>query len=626
MRNLLLASALAPALTLGLCAQTNDGSYWNVTTLPPNLVSVRVLGSLAAAQTTTDVHFFSGMTRQWAAVPISSAATVTITNTFGLVRDGNAISAWSTVDGSVSTLTVSPAATLQVGMASNSWVALVVDGAMAYAFSGFFTDWVQLTTSSTFDTPKLGAHVILLTDATDAYAFSAFHGQWVGTPLPSGVATSSASWFAAALTTASTVTAYSAYRNTWNQTSFANAATATAFHGDGYSTFLSGSEVLGFSTLTGNFAQYQAVATPTLTNGPNIAMISDNGTPVGYAPGVDRFVPLLPPASGGLRVASNVLGCYAIVDDGVLLQSFHAITGSVQYWVSQPTWSFRIGDTCAVAYDPGTGDGVAYSAMLDRWVVITNPQPVVAATSTLNAIVLQRANDWLAFSARTGTFTAVANNTGALVAAGVNALAALRDGDRIVALDSRFGEWATQLTGPAPVLSIFRHTGVAHDGASAYGFSLQHGTWETVGIQGGAVQTCRADAALALVQTATHLHLFTGTGSLGHLARVPEFIRSAVRGTGCHLLQNAAPGAIVFRAYAMELARTPIPGWGTLLLDPSSVFGSSFAVVPASGVLRTVLPIPDSPAFALFGMHVQDLVWPQSGAPFLTNAIAPIFY
>jgi hypothetical protein len=56
------------------------------------------------------------------------------------------------------------------------------------------------------------------------------------------------------------------------------------------------------------------------------------------------------------------------------------------------------------------------------------------------------------------------------------------------------------------------------------------------------------------------------------------------------------------------------------------VFGSSFAVVPASGVLRTVLPIPDSPAFALFCMHVQDLVWPQSGAPFLTNAISPVFY
>ena len=85
-----------------------DGPYWNTVPLPQNLINgPSAVGTLVTMQSTTDVHLYSGITRQWSVIPTASTITITSFNSYAVVEDGNQIHGFPTRRGLVDTIHVS---------------------------------------------------------------------------------------------------------------------------------------------------------------------------------------------------------------------------------------------------------------------------------------------------------------------------------------------------------------------------------------------------------------------------------------------------------------------------------------------------------------------------------------
>lgn len=627
MKNFSLLNLAAAALACGLAvAQTPDGPYWSEYPRPANMTNFRSIGSLAMIETPTEFHLYSGLHRRWIVQPVSFPVVLGVANRYCLFQDGTTIYGFSTLSGKVAALPTSGSATVNIGSASSSWTAYVVDGNTVYGWSAFFGEWKPLTIQGTLQGPGIGSHSLSCADNQNVYAFSAFYGDWVATP-NRGIA-SLLTWRNGCVATFAApdeVRAFSVYRNAWvTNTTFASPSTAI-FSGnrDGYAMLSnnSDSDVLWFSALGGVFTETHEPAGTTLRLSPNCAVIESPNGLLGYAASSGALVSLPPtqPAPT-ITMAAGSFGAYAIVDDGVFSYAFSGLTGNVTpmpFWVP---YTYTLGDTAAFATGPA-GLGFAYSALRDRWVQAPSDLTTDVRPQFEN-IIRVTTSGFEGFSARTCTFASLtASGTTAMLTQG--AITGVVGTDSIDVYDPVYSRWEHLDTGSSPTFGVHRLVGVGRDATHVHGYSLFTNTWESRPFQ-GTVTAAVANSSIGYVATTSHYYIWTGNGSLSNYSRFPEFSRFCTIGAPFVHLQCGNPGAFVFGLFSFTGAENNTP-FGMLRVDPNPIV-LSLGQVPADGVLRTALQIPNDPGFRGLDLHMQDLVLRPNGTVALSNAQAPFLW
>ncbi|MEZ5988390.1 MAG: hypothetical protein R3F30_04580 [Planctomycetota bacterium] len=608
-----------------LAAQAGDGPYWNEYPLPAGTTTYQALGTLFWLQAPNAVHLYSGLHRKWTVQKTGASPTLYTTNSYCVIQDGTTVHGYSTRTGAVDTIQVSSTATVDIGSATSSWVVVVNDGTTAYGFSGFFGKWVPLKLAAKAVSTDMSSHIGLVYDGTQAHAFSAFHGTWVSrkvkAPTAKHVFRSGALLGQAG---PDEVLAFSTYSNTWSALAWSGAATATPELQDGYALLVDGKNVLSFDAIHGGLGSRTEPETPQVLAARNVCVLTSSSQTACYAPGTDTWVTTTAPVpAGNVHVASGSIAAIAVLDTGKGYLGFSGLTGKLTAAPSTGPFTLTLGDTAAFAQAVSTSS-YGYSGILDKWVVA----PMVGLNNvhqTFNGIILATSTGYEGFSARLGTWSSLTASGGTLVTQTSGALTCVVTSSKVDAFDSTIGKWVTQGTAGAANLSIWRLCGIAVDQVRAYGYSLFHNTWESLDFKGTYVAH-KANSSLGYVVTSTHAYVFTANGSLSNYSRFPEFSRFAPRGLPFAYLQAGQPGSFVVGLLGvghMELDASP---FGKLWMDPTAMIALPLAAIPADGMLRINLLPPADLSFNGTTVIMQSLVVPTSGAPFLSNAMRPIFF
>jgi len=310
-----------------------------------------------------------------------------------------------------------------------------------------------------------------------------------------------------------------------------------------------------------------------------------------------------------------------LVTDGGAVHAFSGVTGA---FAPPLMGTFTTSVFRSVAFAQGSPNSYGYSPVENAWF----QAPVVAFTNlTLvrDAVILTHPGGYEAFAARYGVWRSHPAPLGTEGSHG--AIFAVTGAGRIDLFDARLARWTTMFTNGTPTVSLFRTVLVAQDGTSAYGYGLFGGAWDIVPIQGTVVHT-KASSESGFIETSTHVHVFSGYGTLSNLARYAEFSRFAVQGSLFRIKQIAPAGSQIYTALSPNLSINPFGTLGTLFVSPANLVVFPLGTVPASGVLDLSLTIPVDPALNAMTLHMQDLVLPPSGAgaPWLTNSISPVIF
>lgn len=605
-------------------AQNPDGPYWTEYPLPPQTQSVTALGSLAMIRTATDVHLYSGLRRAWTVQPVSSNALIQIANRYCVIEDGTTVHAWSAATGQVVSLATSGAATVHIGSASSSWTICVQDGSTLHAFSSFLGQWVPLSIQGAINAISVDSHVALVVDDVQAHAFSAYFGTWVSHPIRlTGFFEAFRSGAIAAMSGPDEIAAFSAYQNTWASAPMPGAINGLIEAQDGYAAMVVGNEVALFSTISGKLLRLTTGGPATLHTCRNAAVLQIGNQLDGYAPGTDSLVPLPPlgPASN-LTMGSGSLGSFALIPDGTGVTAFSGLNGSV---AASPPGSYTLtaGGVVAFAENP-SGTSYAYSALQGAWVAAPNV-PLNDVRVNFETVVIGSSSTFEGFSARTLSWSSLPSSTGFLEHQTSGALSTVVEPGRIDAFDTRLGRWVGQPTPNPAAVSLWRLTGIASDGTRAYGYSLFHNTWEAVDLQ-GTVVTYRANSSIGFVETTSHMYVFTGSGSLSNQSRFPEFSRFCARGGDLVHQQFGPPQTAVLGIFGTQVTEIRLLPFGTLWIDPSSLVSIPLGFIPAGGSLTTRIAIPNIPELNGQVLHMQDLLFPPSGSPWLSNFSSPMIW
>ncbi|MCU0864404.1 MAG: hypothetical protein MUC36_11460 [Planctomycetes bacterium] len=614
-RSLLLLTSLAAAPR----AQSGDGSYWSEYPRPAGVTNVRGLGSQVLLETPTALHFFSGQHRRWLVHPVSNAVILGFANKHCVFQDGTTVYGYSSFTSKVVPLPTSGSAVVSIGNASSSWTAYVVDGTTVHAWSAFFGEWKPLAVVGA-PVVGIGSHMVTCNDGGNAHAFSAFFGDWVACPRTgAGGVTTWRNGAFADFAAPDQLAAFSAYTNTWATAAAPSSAGAAIDARDAYAsaTWNGGNDRLWFSALRGTFTASSFPGGQTTQFAPSVAVVTAaNGDVHGYSPSQSSLtqIPTAQPAAVSLSQGS--FGACAVIDDGVTLQAFSGLTGTV---ASTPFWvptTLTLGDTAVFATD-ATGIGFAYSGIRGQWVLAPNTV-ASAIVANFECILRTVPGGYEAFSARTGTFAPLVS-TGSVTMLTQGSIMGVVDGTGVDVFDARYGRWVRQSTAGMPTFGVHRLVGVAREGNTAYGFGMWQHAFDSITLQ-GTYSSQNVNSSIAIVQTSSHVYVYTATGSMNTFARFPEFSRFHALGQPLSRNNTGNPGAFVVALLALSETEAATP-FGVLRIDPNPL-AIALGFVPADGRLYSPLATPDVPALRGITLFMQDFMLRPNGQFALSNGLA----
>lgn len=458
---------------------------------------------------------------------------------------------------------------------------------------------------------------MVVQDTSNVHALSAFFGSFVSSP--SATLRTVSENTALTVDGSDTVRCFSALGNTWTSHSLPGAAAGTLGLGFTYVLLQTPTVMLAYSANTRSFEEYQATGTIGIVRvAPEAAAFMDGSLAVGFAPSTCTFATQAVSGSPTLTPAENRFGSYVLVSAGSDVHAFSGVTGTFDSLTSGP-YALTISDTSAFAQGPS--DAHAYSAIRGTW----SPSPIAsggAVTILYNGAIVADAGAQHAFSTRSGTWSTLAQPAGAVAFHG--SFYTTTSGNTVDIYDGRDGRWTSFTTSAAPQpWSVWRLMGITHDGVNAYGYSLFSNRPASVALQ-GTVQEYRANSEIAFVRTDTHIHVFTGVGSLSMKIRYPEHSRGQARGTPLFLQQSGPAGSLVRGALRLQDAlRQGLPRRAPLQLGQPGAF-PSYGVIPAGGVLDIQLLVPPDPRLIGLEVRLQNVVVPPSGTAWTTNAVVPV--
>jgi hypothetical protein len=493
-----------------------------------------------------------------------------------------------------------------------------VDGNTVYAYASFKGEWAALTATSPAPVVTLDKVTLLVEDGATSHAFSAYFGAFISAPAGARKVVSEV--VALTVDGGDVVRGYSALTNTWSEHVLPGANSASVHAGFTYALLQTQDLTLGYSADTGTFAEYARESVfGGITLAPEAACLLDGDHVVGFGPAMCSFESLAVSSTPTLIPAENRFGSFVLVQDGIQLYAFSGVKGTFAPPLDGPV-ALTVSDTAAFAQ--GTTASHVYNALTNHW--SASPVALPSTTTLLyNGVVVSDGNDTYGYSGREDRWVALGRAPGAIVFHG--SLYSSTTGTTVDLFDSRLGRWTSFQTNSAPQsMSVWRLTGITHDGSEAHGFSLFQGLPSSVTLQ-GTVQEYRANSEIAFVRTDTHVHVFTSLGSLSMLLRYPEHSRGQARGTPLFMQQTGPAGSLVFGHVGFASDFRPLGNLGVLLFDLTAPHARYLqTVLPANGRLDLAVPVPPDPALNGVGVHVQHLVKPPSQAMWLTTSVSPI--
>ncbi len=626
------SSALCASLLVlgvfGAAAVAGDLNNWRTIPLPAGAGSFGSIGTTVTFQTGTDVHLWSGVSKQWTVVPIVTGISFFEQyNAYVVFRDGNDIHGWSTREDVVDTITVSPTATIKSGPVSSSWVTIVVDGTQAWGFSGFRGHWVPLTLSAPSPTIVANRLLGIIKDGTNLHAFSAHWGTFVTTPGDASAAPAvSGEAECGTAHSPGIFRAFSAQQNTWTTQAIAG-ITTNVLRSD-YALAVAGNTVFGYSGLSGTLTSWTSTAPiGTITADEGCAAFLDPalGKAVCYGSGPGIF--------SGLSVATATLQVdndYALVVEPGQVTPYSALTGT---YGPALAGTYTISKADEVAFADSAGTDYAYSALLNQWFAAPIVTPVGAPVLVRSSVVIPHTGGYEALSARYGTWVSQATSTpNQFLAPSSGATFCAFDDPapfNVFVFDSRLNRWEPA-SAPNPLtVQISRHTCMANDGISGFGFGMPTGRFDKVNLHGQPVTSFSTSSSSGYIVTPTEFHSYSVQGSLSYEGRFPEFTRAINLGNTLRLHQAGPAGSalIMFVGVAPgHYFAGPIIGW--LDIDPSFLIVSSLPqTIPASGMVQLDFSLPQVPVLVGIQPHVQNAVIPPGGVtPYLSTSVAPYLY
>lgn len=598
-------------------------SNWTTITAPQDQATgTNAIGTTVTFQSIGGVHLFSGVTKQWTFQPTSALSLLFQANDYVILRDGNLIHGFSTRRGTVETITTSGAATVVSGPASSSWVTLVADGTQAYGFSAFLGSWAPLTLAAPNPTMVSNRLVGLIRDGSTVYAFSAHHGTFVPVAAdPAAQLVVVGEGEVATAHSANVFRAFSAQQNNWVSHPI---STASSLQQNEYAMAWSGSTVVAFSGISGIFATYVASASVTgVAGAEGVAAFVDGATTVCYGSGRGAFV-TRPAASPSFLFDYNL----TLIVEAAGVTPFSGLLGA--FGATLPG-SYILGSNDDIAYADGATNDFAYSPILNTWTQAPNVPVVGGPVLVRNSVVLPYNGGYYALSARHGDWVQLSSSLLASYSApasGSTFVAFDSGGTVLSVFDARLNRWAT-IQGAAPfTLKISRHTAMAHDGVTAFGFGQPNGEWHSIPLTG--TPTMDTASSIGVVTHGSEISVYSVMGSLSQVGRFPEFTQAVNLGNTLRMHQVAPPGSALVMLLGLEPTRIELGALlGNLYIDPSFLLTFPLGVtVGPTGVLELAFPLPaDQPALVGLQPQFQNVVLPPGGAtPWFTSSVSPVLF
>jgi len=612
---------LAALLPFGaLLAQ--QPSNWTTITLPAGATTPNSIGTTTTFRTATDVWLYSGITKQWTTVAVPATATIFQANDYVVVRDGNTFHGFASHIGTVDTITTVGSPLVVSGPASSSWVTLVADGSLVYAFGAFNGAWQSAPIATSAPTMVANRLIAEIDDGVTIYGLSAHHGLLVPTPSSPGTTLSAlgeAEIGTAHATATGTFRAFSAQQNAWITATLPTGFTTA--QSNEIALAWSGAQIWGSSGLTGTLTSYTAsapIGTVTLSEGA--AAFVDGGLAVCFGSGRGAFATLPVTTTPTFSLKYH----YVFVQDGTTSTPFSSVTNTFGAPIAGGPFTFTLND--AAGYATNGTNGYAYSPILNLWA----PTPAVAATQVAvvrDSVVLVHASGFEAWSARYGNWRSLATSPAAtFLAPGTGATFLVTDGFTLHVFDARLDRWAS-VTGTGPMTTkVSRHTAMAHDGAFGYGFGQPSGEWWVEPLT-AAPTTFDTASSIGTLRHGTQLSVYSVQGSFSYVGRYPEFTQAINLGNTLRMHQSAPAGSLLVLIVGIAPAYVPLPGLGTLYIDPNTAFTGVWPnLVDGDGYLDMSIALPNNPSLVGAPLHLQNVVLQPNGVLWLSSSIAPILF
>lgn len=612
---------LAALLPFGaLLAQ--QPSNWTTITLPAGATTPNSIGTTTTFRTATDVWLYSGITKQWTTVAVPATATIFQANDYVVVRDGNTFHGFASHVGTVDTITTVGSPLVVSGPASSSWVTLVADGSLVYAFGAFNGAWQSAPIATSAPTMVANRLIAEIDDGVTIYGLSAHHGLLVPTPSSPGTTLSAlgeAEIGTAHATATGTFRAFSAQQNAWITATLPTGFTTA--QSNEIALAWSGAQIWGSSGLTGTLTSYTAsapIGTVTLSEGA--AAFVDGGLAVCFGSGRGAFATLPVTTTPTFSLKYH----YVLVQDGTTSTPFSSVTNTFGAPIAGGPFTFTLND--AAGYATNGTNGYAYSPILNLW----SPTPAVAATQVAvvrDSVVLVHASGFEAWSARYGNWRSLATSPAAtFLAPGTGATFLVTDGFTLHVFDARLDRWAS-VTGTGPMTTkVSRHTAMAHDGAFGYGFGQPSGEWWVEPLTASPT-TFDTASSIGTLRHGTQLSVYSVQGSFTYVGRYPEFTQAINLGNTLRMHQSAPAGSLLVMIVGIAPAYVPLPGLGTLYLDPNTAFTGVWPnLVDGDGYLDMSIALPNNPSLVGAPLHLQNVVLQPNGVLWLSSSIAPILF
>lgn len=615
-----LVAGIALLATASAIAQ--PPSYWTKLALPATASSVNAIGTTVTFKSTNAIHFYSGVTKKWVVLPTVSAGPLFQANDYAIVADNGQLHGFSATTGKIESIPVSGSQTVVSGSASSSWVTLVADGTQAWGFSAFLGQWVPLTLSAPNPVMVSSRLIGMIRDGSTVYGFNANYGTFV--PVAADTSATLTVVGEAEVGTAHSpgvFRAFSAQHNNWGVQTF---PTTSKLQQNEYALAWSGNTALAFSGLSGTFATYNANnPISSISNAEGVAAFLDGNDAVCYGSGQGTFATLNAPG------ASFSLDYHlAMVSTPSSLTPFSALTCA---FGSPLAGTYGISSNDCIAYVDGATTDYAYSPILNQWTAAPNVPTIIGPALVRSSVILPVAGGYYALSARYGTWEQVStglNGSFSAPTTGSTFVAFDGVGDIVHVFDARLNRWAvTQGAGPLSV-SISRHTAMAIQGTTGFGFGQPNGEWDTIALANPGEQLDVA-SSIGIIKDATELNVYSVQGSLSYTSRFPEFTRATNLGNTLSLYQVGPANSSLVMFVGLVPARIEVSLLiGNLYIDPNSMFTLGVAqTIGSDGLVRLDIPLPQSPVLVGARPHIQNAVLPPAGGqPYLTSSVAPILF
>lgn len=615
------APALAAALLgVGMSLAAQRPGSWVPLSLGSPVVPTNIhqLGKTCTYLEAGKLWFFSGFTRTWKSIPVStSAGPATVANDMAYVRDGGQLHAFSSYRGTIETLNVSATATVVNPSAQrNDSILCVVDANVLWTFSCFRGVWTSLALASPSPRIATQRHAVVVADGTTFRGMSAFHGNWISTnsAFPATTAAADGSW--GMIETAAIYYGFSATRNSWS-TAPALASGAQRLVEEDCIVHWDNNIAIAYTGLRGGFATTAIPGTATVSGEALVVAIQAGTNLRLYSAVLNQWT-----STSTLGVAAITIRPHLVSwnDAGTVgaYSPFHGTVATAPAIASADASNQGV----AAVVDANATRLFLFSTLTGTWVQAPANAVVTLPDMIWCGALLRTNTGFLAFSGRSGRFVALPASAGAIKWIDNNSsVLAVEDGNTLHVYEPRRETWLqVAKSSSAPwTVRIWRTTLLAIDGATVHGYGTLSGQIESYTLPAPPTEF-NANSESVRAGVGTTLALFGATPDCVTLYQFPEFRRVYATGAQLEVQLHGAPGSAVWGLLS-SIAAVPLslPPYGELLLDTASLSATSLGTLPADGRVTWTFVVPDLAVLRGLEPAFQGLVQPVSGTPYLTR-------